>query len=132
MRKFLFTITIFISFALGLILPNLSYASSTASQSQVCQGVGVINGTGNCDSVKTSRTSINSVLSLFLNLFTAIVGFIALITIIISGLRYITSGGSSEKTNEAKNTILYAVIGLVIVALAQIIVHFVLHKAYKL
>jgi hypothetical protein len=46
--------------------------------------------------------------------------------IIVGGLRYVTSGGSDASVTGAKNTILYAVIGLVIVALAQVLVHFVL------
>jgi hypothetical protein len=49
--------------------------------------------------------------------------------IIIGGLRYVTSGGKQESVTSAKNTILYAVIGLVIIALAQIIARFVLQKA---
>jgi hypothetical protein len=50
------------------------------------------------------------------------------IMIIYAGFRYVTSGGRDESVKGAKNTILYAIIGLVIVALAQIIVHFVLAK----
>jgi hypothetical protein len=48
--------------------------------------------------------------------------------IIYGGFRYITSGGDSNGVTAAKNTILYAIIGLIIVALAQIIVNFVLNK----
>ena len=46
--------------------------------------------------------------------------------VIIGGLKYITSGGDSGNVTGAKNTILYAVIGLIIVVLAQVIVRFVL------
>jgi hypothetical protein len=49
--------------------------------------------------------------------------------IIVGGVKYVTSGGSSEKTTSAKDTILFAVVGLIVVALAQVIVRFVLHKA---
>ena len=49
--------------------------------------------------------------------------------IIVGGLRYITSGGESSNISGAKTTIIYALVGLVIVALAQFIVHFVLNKA---
>ena len=49
--------------------------------------------------------------------------------IIVGGFKYITSGGNDGNVSTAKNTILYAVIGLVIVALAQIIVRYVLGKA---
>jgi hypothetical protein len=48
--------------------------------------------------------------------------------IIWGGLKYITSGGDSGNVTGAKNTILYAIIGLIIVALAQFIVRFVLSK----
>jgi hypothetical protein len=49
--------------------------------------------------------------------------------IIYGGFRYITSGGESGSISSAKNTILYAIIGLIIVALAQFIVKFILAKA---
>jgi hypothetical protein len=48
--------------------------------------------------------------------------------IIIGGLRYITSGGRDTGVTSAKNTILYAIIGLIIVALAQLLVRFVLRQ----
>jgi hypothetical protein len=49
--------------------------------------------------------------------------------ILIGGFRYITSGGDSGNVSGAKNTILYAIVGLVIVALAQFIVRFVLSQS---
>ncbi|MBX4197632.1 hypothetical protein KW801_03715 [Candidatus Saccharibacteria bacterium] len=49
--------------------------------------------------------------------------------IIVGGFRYITSGGNPESTKSARNTILYAIIGLVVVALAQLIARFVLNAA---
>jgi hypothetical protein len=62
------------------------------------------------------------------NVLSVVVGIAAVIMIIIGGFRYITSGGKQESVTAAKNTILYAVIGLVIVALAQVIVRFVLTR----
>ena len=58
-----------------------------------------------------------------------IVGVVAVIMIIIGGLKYITSSGDSNNVSSAKNTILYAIIGLVVVVLAQVIVRFVVTKA---
>ena len=43
------------------------------------------------------------------------------------GLRYILSGGDNKKITDAKNTILYAIIGLIIAVLAFAIVNFVLN-----
>ena len=48
--------------------------------------------------------------------------------IMVGGLKYMTSQGDSANVASAKNTILYAVIGLVVVALAQVIVKFVLDR----
>ena len=128
MKKILISL-VSIMFTLSVVnIGQTIYANS--SSSVVCTGVSQINGTG-CDQA-SSGTSIDNVLALVLNIISAIAGFIAVIMIIIGGLRYITSGGNSEKTNQAKDTILYAVVGLVIVALAQIIVKFVLNKASKL
>jgi hypothetical protein len=128
MKNILTTFLISILMLAGIIAPSLAYASDTASKAEICQGVGVVSGTNNCNPLSTSRSSINSILALVLNLFSAIVGFIAVIMILIAGTKYVISSGNSERTNEAKNTILYAVIGLLIVALAQIIVRFVLKK----
>jgi hypothetical protein len=66
------------------------------------------------------------------DLFSVIVGIVAIIMIIYGGFRYITSGGDSGRVGNAKNTLIYAVIGLIIVALAQVIVHFVLNQSSQL
>jgi hypothetical protein len=91
----------------------------------ICQGVGLAGGSSTCD--KTSaQSSVGNIVKTAINLISLAVGVIAVIMIIIGGLKYITSGGDSAQTSSAKNTILYAIIGLVIVALAQVIVRFVL------
>lgn len=74
----------------------------------------------------TSSSNLTKLLKQIVNIISIIVGVIAVIMIIVAGLQYITSGGSSEKVGTAKNTVIYAIVGLVIVALAQFIVHFVL------
>lgn len=75
-----------------------------------------------------ATSKVNDIVELVINLFSIIVGVISVIMIIIGGLKYITSGGDSGNVTGAKNTILYAVVGLVVVALAQFIVRFVLAK----
>lgn len=71
---------------------------------------------------------VSSIIETVINIFSLIVGVISVIMIIIGGLKYITSGGDSGNLTGAKNTILYAIIGLVIVALAQFVVRFVLGR----
>lgn len=63
-----------------------------------------------------------------LNILSIVVGVVAVVMIIVGGFRYTASGGKEEGVKGAKNSILYALIGLIIVALAQVIVRFVLHK----
>lgn len=53
-------------------------------------------------------------------------GIISVIMIIIGGIKYITSGGDSGKTGSARNTILYAIIGLVVAALARPLIAFII------
>jgi uncharacterized membrane protein len=71
--------------------------------------------------------SLAGIAKTVVNIMSLIVGIVAVIMIIYGGLRYITSGGDSNSVGGAKNTLIYAIIGLVIVALAQLIVHFVLN-----
>ncbi len=54
-----------------------------------------------------------------------ILGIVAVIMIVIGGIRYVVSNGDSAAVAGAKNTILYAVIGLVVAILAYAIVNFV-------
>ena len=75
-----------------------------------------------------SGQKVDEIIELVINIFSLIVGVVSVIMIIIGGLKYITSGGDSGNITGAKNTILYAIIGLVVVALAQVVVKFVLQK----
>jgi hypothetical protein len=81
-----------------------------------------------CPDPADAEDKVNSIIQLVINIFSLIVGVISVVMIIIGGLKYITSGGESSNVTGAKNTILYAIIGLVVVALAQFIVRFVLGR----
>ncbi len=88
-------------------------------------------GTGgdtSCASDTAAGDRVNDIIKLVINIFSLIVGVVSVIMIIIGGLKYITSGGDSGNITGAKNTILYAIIGLVVVALAQVVVRFVLSR----
>ena len=62
---------------------------------------------------------------MIINLLLFIIGAIAVIMVIIGGLRYVLSGGDANAVTSAKNTILYAIVGLAIAILAYAIVNFV-------
>lgn len=71
-------------------------------------------------------TTLEDTITQAVNIISLVVGIAAVIMIIVGGFRYITSAGNQERVKAAKNTLVYAIIGLVIVALAQVIVRFVL------
>ena len=104
--------------------------TGTSSNIQGCLAEGACLGTDaqTCTAASNSNDSVNKIITTVINIFSLVVGVVSVIMIIIGGLRYITSGGDSGNVTNAKNTILYAIVGLVIVALAQIIVHFVLSR----
>jgi hypothetical protein len=115
-NKFSSTLT-FISL-IGFSLIALALFQDAAVSAQVRDG---IDATGTGPGVTVEEVVRNAI-----NLFSWIVGIIAVVMLIIGGLKYITSTGDASKVDAAKNTILYAVIGLAIAALAQVIVRFVL------
>ncbi len=89
-----------------------------------------INGSGSCTaaSLETSSVQLNNLVTSLISLLSWGIGVIAVFMIIVGGFKYITSGGDSTGVTAAKNTILYAIIGLIIVALAQVIVRFILSR----
>lgn len=68
----------------------------------------------------------NSLWTNILNVFIFIIGAVAVIMIVIGGLRYTLSGGDQSAVTNAKNTILYSAIGLVVAVMASAFVNFVL------
>ncbi len=96
---------------------------------QACEALGAASGSsGDCED-PAAGPKIDNTLKLGINAFSFIVGVAAVIMILVGGFKYVTSQGESSNTAGAKNTILYAIIGLVVVALAQIVVKFVLERA---
>ena len=113
----------------AVAIPATSYAACDSIQQNITTGVnGATGGTGACGATN-STTSLTAVAKNIVNWLSIIVGIVAVIMVIYGGFRYITSGGDSNNVSSAKNTLIYAIIGLVIVALAQVIVHFVLNGA---
>lgn len=113
--------------AVPLALPATAGAQSDID-GNLCAGANLDVTKKDCDA-SGADTTVNKLLSDVINIFSLVVGVVSVIMIIIGGLRYITSGGDSNNVSAAKNTILYAIVGLIIVALAQLIVRFVLSRA---
>jgi hypothetical protein len=142
MKKIIKAITLKL-FVLGLLAAPLAFSGAGAVvsaeepniQKNLCGGADNLQfgETSNCASLEQDATdNVNDLVTDIINIFSVVVGIVAVIMIIIGGFRYIVSGGDSGNVTNAKNTILYALIGLVIVALAQFIVRFVLGKTSEI
>ncbi|HET7827359.1 MAG TPA: pilin [Candidatus Saccharimonadales bacterium] len=118
--------------ALGLGVPAFAQTAQQQIDNGLCTGSNLQftdNPTDQCAAAGSDANSqINNIVHTIVNILSAVVGIVAVIMIIVGGFRYITSGGNDTSVTAAKNTILYAIIGLVVVALAQIIVRFTLSK----
>lgn len=97
-----------------------AYAADCATPADCAQ-----DGVDQIDS-NSSSTSIGDMIKIIVNVLLFILGAVAVIMIIIGGIRYTISQGDSGAITSAKNTILYAVIGLVVALLAYAIVNFVI------
>lgn len=123
----LLSIVFLSSTALAIKCSDCSGSNTLSSQQAIECGTSCAS--GNDQTPAQAKNQINNTIASVINVLSAVAGIGAVVMIIIGGFRYITSGGSSEKITSAKNTIIYAIVGLIVVALAQVIVHFVLQKA---
>ncbi|HUD11346.1 MAG TPA: hypothetical protein VMS08_02970 [Candidatus Saccharimonadia bacterium] len=72
-----------------------------------------------------NKTSINAIFAGIADTLIFVIGAVSVIMIIIGGLRYVTSNGDSKSIEGAKNTILYAIVGIVVAIASYAIVDFV-------
>ena len=84
-----------------------------------------------CDGCPKDLFGDTGVFKQITNVVLYIVGIIAVAMLIIGGIRYVVSGGDAKKVTDAKNTVLYAIIGLIIAFLAYAIVNFVISALPK-
>jgi len=79
------------------------------------------------DGVPTELIGPDGIFTQITNTILFVVGIVSIVMLIWGGLRYVISGGDSKKVTDAKNTILYAIIGLIVALLAYAIVNFVIN-----
>lgn len=127
-KNYVMVIATTLALAVPAFVPTLA---ASAACNNIGNGIatgasGVTGGTVNCSTTGVGDGDIANLAKNLVNTFSVIVGVVAVIMIIVGGFRYITSGGDSGRVGNAKNSLIYAIVGLIIVALAQLIVHFVL------
>ncbi len=143
LKKFAATVipVLILSFAaVSVITPP----SVSAQKEELCGGASLSLSTDSCSSPCTERKAdgscakhdtnynaesrLNKLIKSIVDILSVIIGIIAVIFVIIGGFKFITSGGDSGKVASARSTVIYAIVGLIVVALAQVLVRFVLNK----
>jgi uncharacterized membrane protein YuzA (DUF378 family) len=89
----------------------------------------VSSGIGETSSTPCNDNGVNGAVALAVNILSLIVGAAAVIALIWAGFKYITSGGDTNKVANAKSTLIYAIVGIAVVGLTQVLIHFVLSSA---
>lgn len=132
-KTYILALTLLCGLSAPAVIATPSFALFETAKEAACNGANLSTASAECggddpDAYSTATTSLESTLERIINIVTIIVGIIAVIVIIINGLRMITSNGDSNNITAARNGVIYALVGLVIVALAQLIVRFVVSK----
>lgn len=126
MRKLKLALIALVASSALLLMPAVAFAQEEDPLAQACeQGA---QDSSLCQNPESSDPLLgpDGVITKATQFISMAVGAVSVIMIIVGGLKYIISSGDPANTNTAKNTILYAVIGLVIAIAAQAIVLFVL------
>ena len=127
--------------ASGLAVTSPVLAAPSAVQNELCQGSGnsvtttdpntgaktitcPTDSSGNINTGQALQNKIGAIISTLLLVAAAV----AVLIIIFGGIGYITSIGDATRIKQAKDTILYAVIGLIAVILAYAIVNFIIGR----
>ena len=111
-----------------LVVPTVALAVAPAASAEgdftLTNGVNSARGEGVSETASDPQTLVKQ----FVNIFLFAVGALSVIMLIWGGIRYTTSAGDSNKVTAAKNTVLYAIVGLVVAILAYAIVNMVIGK----
>ena len=119
MKLFLAAVAFMASLGGGMLIPQTAGAVNVFDQ---CAG--------NADNsvCKAQGDNAQSMIQIVINILLYVMGIIAVIMIIVGGIKYTASNGDSSALASAKNTILYSIVGLVVAMLSYAIVNFVVGR----
>lgn len=108
----------------GVLLFNTSGVQAQLDAGDIaCDGIEAAG--GNC---ATGESDVSNAVRNGVNILLTVVGIASVIMLVIGGLRYIVSGGDQAAITAAKNTIIYAVIGIIIAVFSYAIASFVFDR----
>ncbi len=141
MKRLLFVLAVYLTLTASLVLPARVTAADRVDvvnsfcQSTRIQALPPDQRPAECQDNQSGTSNLKSpifgphgVITIAIQLLTLAAGVIVIFVIIISGVRFVTSTGDPNSVTQARNALLYGIVGLAIVAAAQAIVTFVLSK----
>jgi len=115
--------------AFAAVLGLMTVLSSTSVFASECTSTSSIQDGVDCIGQNIENdASLESVIQSVVNTLLFVIGIISVIMLIIGGIRYVVSGGNQSQVEGARNTILYAIVGLVIAFVAWGVVNFVIRS----
>lgn len=105
----------------GLVAATPQNVDAACSTPESCLKEGVKGAGGS-----TSSTGIGPLIKNVVNIMLFVLGAAAVIMVVVGGIKYTVSGGDSSAVKSAKDTILYAIVGVVVAVLAYAIVNFII------
>jgi len=109
--------------AVTLAMPAYAACGNSTAAQQVSTGIDETSG-ASCDD-----SQVNGTIRTAVTILSLAIGATSIIVIMISAFKYIVSGGEQNKVANAKSSLIYAMIGLAVAAMAEFLVHFVLYQA---
>ncbi len=129
-KKLLITVSAVGALLFPVLTPAFAGAAPVANiASGICGGANLSITPETCAPASSTDNTLTNTIKLIVDLLTLFVGFLSVVFLIFGAFKYISSGGDSGKVTSAKSTILYALIGLAIAVVAQVIVQLVIGKA---
>jgi hypothetical protein len=114
---------------LGLGMTQMAYAADTSPTSDnLSTGATAARPDGVNACLFKGKDCSSGLFTNIVNIALFLIGALSVIMLIYGGIRYTTSGGDAKNVTAAKNTILYAIVGIVVAILAYAIVNFVIAR----
>lgn len=130
MHRLLNKFFIFFALAIGFSLISVNGASAligTSTKEEACKGVEVSNSASD-DCGDEAANNTQTIIKRVIDILTIVGGIIAVIVIIVNGIRLTLSSGDSSRVNTARTGIIMAIVGLIVIAIAQALVKFIINK----
>jgi hypothetical protein len=110
----------------SLIVKNNLFATNATTDA--CAALNSLDASNNC-SAKGGNTTVNNLVSNVVKIIGILIGVVSVIMIMFSGFKFITANGDPQAVSNARNTLIYAIIGIVVAVLAEFLVSRVLGTA---